>query len=144
ESEEAACAKKIVTALATRAFRQPPSNSDLDRLLGFYQNGRKDGGFETGIEQALSRILVDPRFVFRFEREPANVPAGTPYRIGDLELASRLSFFLWSSIPDDELLDTAIQGKLHDPLMLEKQTRRMLADPRSNSLATNFGGQWLY
>ena len=112
--------------------------------MAFYQNGRKNGGFDAGIEQALARVLADPRFVFRFEREPANVPAGRPYRISDLELASRLSFFLWSSIPDDELLDLAMQNKLHDPAVLEAQTRRMLADPRSEALVTNFGDQWLY
>jgi hypothetical protein len=138
------CAKKILSALALRAYRQPPAGTDLDTLLSFYQTGRKSGNFDNGIEQAVSRLLVDPRFVFRFEREPANVPVGRPYRIGDLDLASRLAFFLWSSIPDDELLDLAIQGKLHDPAMLEKQTLRMLADQRSEALVTNFGDQWLY
>src|SRR5204862_4911333 len=97
-----------------------------------------------GIEQARGRVLGDPRFMFRFEREPGNVATGAAYRVSDLELASRLSFFLWSSIPDDELLNVAIEGKLHDPAVLEKQTRRMLADPRSEMLVTNFGGQWLY
>src|SRR5262249_33236309 len=145
EREEAPCARKIITALATRAFRQPPAAAgDIDTLLTFYDAGKNDGGFESGIEQALARILVDPRFVFRFEREPSDVPAGSAYRVSDLELASRLSFFLWSSIPDDELLNIAAQGNLHDPAILEKQTRRMLADPRADSLATNFGGQWLY
>ena len=144
ESEELACAKKILTALARRAYRQPPEGTDLDTLLSFYQSGRKDGNFENGIEEALARLLVDPRFVFRFERNPAGVPDGSAYRISDLELASRLSFFLWSSIPDDELLDVAIKGKLHDPAVLEQQTRRMLADARSEALVTNFGGQWLY
>jgi cytochrome c551/c552 len=144
ESEEASCAKKILTALARRAYRQPPEGADLDTLLSFYHSSRKDGGFENGIEQALARLLVDPRFVFRFETNPAGVPEGSPYRISDLELASRLSFFLWSSIPDDELLDVAIQGKLHNPAVLEQQTRRMLADARSETLVTNFGGQWLY
>ncbi len=104
EADEDACAKKIVSTLAQRAYRQPPSALDQDTLLSFYQNGRKNGGFDAGIEQAVSRVLADPRFVFRFEREPANLPTGRPYRISDLELASRLSFFLWSSIPDDELL----------------------------------------
>jgi len=144
ESEEAPCAKKILSELARRAYRQPVQGSDLDTLLTFYQSGRKDSSFDNGIEQALARLLVDPRFVFRFERSPSNVPDGSVYRISDLELASRLSFFLWSSIPDDELLDVAIQGKLHEPAVLEQQTRRMLADPRSETLATNFGGQWLY
>jgi hypothetical protein len=144
EADEAACAKKILSTLALRAYRQPPSGADLDTLLSFYQAGRKNGSFDTGIEQALARVLVDPRFVFRFERDPAGVAAGGAYRVSDLELASRLSFFLWSSIPDEELLGLAIQGKLHDPAVLEKQTLRMLADPRSGALVTNFGGQWLY
>jgi cytochrome c551/c552 len=144
EAEEDACAGKIVATLAQRAYRQPPSTLDQDTLLGFYRVGRKNGGFDAGIEQAVSRILADPRFVFRFEREPANVPAGSPYRISDLELASRLSFFVWSSIPDDQLLDLAIQNKLHDPVVLEAQTRRMLKDPRSETLVTDFGDQWLY
>jgi hypothetical protein len=126
------------------AYRQPPSGADLDTLLSFYQAGRKSGSFDLGIEQALARVLVDPRFVFRFEREPAGTAAGATYRVSDLELASRLSFFLWSSIPDEELLDLAVQGKLHDPAVLEKQTLRMLKDSRSEALVTNFGGQWLY
>ena len=144
ESDEAACAKKILSTLALRAYRQPPSGADLDTLLSFYQAGRKSGSFDIGIEQALARVLVDPRFVFRLEREPAGVAAGSIYRVSDLELASRLSFFLWSSIPDEELLDLAVQGKLRDPAVLEKQTLRMLKDPHSETLATNFGGQWLY
>ena len=144
EAEETPCAKKILTALATRAYRQPLAPADLDTLLTFYQSGRTNSDFDAGIEQALSRILADPRFVFRFEREPDAVPPGGAYRISDLELASRLSFFLWSSIPDDELLDIAAKGRLHEPAVLEHQARRMLADARAESLATNFGGQWLY
>jgi hypothetical protein len=144
ESEESDCARKILSTLARRGYRQPPSPSDLDTLVSFYQTGRKAGNFDAGIESALARVLVDPRFVFRFEREPATVSSGAPYRISDLELASRLSFFLWSSIPDDELLDLAIQGKLHEPAVLEKQTRRMLADEKSEALVTDFGDQWLY
>ena len=144
ESEEAGCAKTILSTLALRAYRQPPSGADLDTLLSFYQTGRKNGSFDLGIEQALARVLVDPRFVFRFEREPAGVAAGSAYRVSDLDLASRLSFFLWSSSPDQELLDLAVQNKLHDPAVLEKQTRRMLADPRSEALVTDFGDQWLY
>ena len=144
ESEEINCARKILSSLAQRAFRQSPSPDDLDTLLAFYQNGLKNGGFNAGIEQALSRILADPRVVFRFEREPANVPAGRSYRISDVELASRLSFFLWSSIPDDELLGLANRNKLHEPAVLEAQTRRMLADDRSEALVTSFGDQWLY
>jgi cytochrome c551/c552 len=144
EADEEACAKKIVSTLAQRAYRQPPSALDIETLLGFYRDGRKNGGFDAGIEQAVSRVLADPRFVFRFEREPANLPAGRPYRISDPELASRLSFFLWSSIPDDELLGLAMQNKLHDPAVLEAQTRRMLKDPKSETLVTDFGDQWLY
>jgi len=143
-AEESACAKQIITTLAQRAYRQPLTAQDLDTLLGFYQTARSSGSFENGVEQALARVLMDPRFVFRFEREPASVKAGTAYRISDLELASRLSFFLWSTIPDDELLQAAIQGKLHEPAVLEAQTRRMLADPKSSTLSTNFGGQWLF
>jgi cytochrome c551/c552 len=144
EADETPCARKILSTLAQRAFRQPPSADDLDTLLSFYQNGRKNGGFDAGVEQSLARVLADPRFVFRFEHEPENVPAGRPYRISDLELASRLSFFLWSSIPDEELLGFAMQNKLHDPAVLEAQTRRMLADARSDALVTSFGDQWLY
>jgi hypothetical protein len=144
ESEEPACARKILSALARRGYRQPPSAEDMDTLLSFFANGRKNGTFDAGVEAAVARVLADPRFVFRFEHEPAGVAPGTPYRISDLELASRLSFFLWSSLPDDELLDKAIQGKLHEPAVLEAETRRMLADSKSSSLATDFAGQWLY
>jgi hypothetical protein len=111
--------------------------------MPFYQNGSSQKGFEGGIEMALRRVLVDPEFVYRKEAEPIDKPAGTAYRITDLELASRLSFFLWSSIPDEELLTAAAAGKLRDPLILERQVRRMLADPRSQALITNFSGQWL-
>ncbi len=142
-TEDTACAKKILGTLATRAYRRPATDSDLELLLGFYQRGRNEGTFETGIRSAIERILVDPRFIFRFEREPDDVPAGSAYRITDLELASRLSFFLWSSIPDDELLNLAIEGKLHEPAILTQQTRRMLADDRSQALVSNFAGQWL-
>ncbi len=142
--EETACAKQILSTLARRAFRRPATDSDLETLLSFYQAARNQGTFESGIERALARILVDPRFVFRFESEPAKLPSGAVYRVSDLELASRLSFFLWSSIPDDELLNLAIEGKLQNPAVLEQQTRRMLADPRSESLVTNFAGQWLF
>ncbi len=144
ESDEATCAKKILTSLALHAYRQPPSAADLDVLQGFYQNGRKSGSFDAGIEQAIARVLVDPRFVFRFEKAPSGVAAGAVYRVPDLELASRLSFFLWSSVPDDELLNVAIAGKLHEPAVLEQQTRRMLKDAKADALVTNFGGQWLY
>src|SRR5262249_5736910 len=119
-SDELSCARQILRTLARRAFRQPVLDSDLamETLLGFYQTGRSQGTFETGIEQALARILVDPRFLYRFESEPANVQVGASYRLSDLELASRLSFFIWSSIPDDELLNVAIQGKLSQPAEL--------------------------
>jgi hypothetical protein len=120
------------------------TDADVETLMGFYQDGRKRAGFESGIRQALARILVGPRFVFRFESDPDSVAPGAAHRITDLELASRLSFFLWSSIPDDELLTLASQDKLHEPATLERETRRMLADPRSESLVTDFGGQWLY
>ncbi len=144
EADELACAKKILSALGRRAYRQPISDTDLTTFIGFYQSGRRNATFEAGIQQALSRVLIDPRFVFRFEREPENLAAGAIYRVSDLELASRLSFFLWSSIPDDELLNLAIQNKLHDPVILQRETRRMLADPRSEPLATDFASQWLY
>jgi hypothetical protein len=143
-TEEPACAKKIVSTLARRAYRRPVLDADIQPLLNFYREGRKTGDFDKGIEMALRRILSDPQFVFRFERDPANIPAGTAHRVTDLELASRLSFFLWSSIPDDELLGAAEQGKLKDPAVLQQQVRRMLKDSRSQSLVTNFSGQWLY
>jgi hypothetical protein len=142
--DEPACARQILSTLARRAYRRPVTDADLKTLLDFYESGRRDANFDAGIEQALARVLIDPRFVFRFESEPAHTAAGGIYRISDLELASRLSFFLWSSIPDDELLDLAIQNKLHEPAVLDRQTRRMLADPRSETLATNFAEQWLY
>jgi len=144
DTDEATCARQITAKLATRAYRQPVAETDLEALMTFYRAGRKQGGFEGGIQQALARILVGPRFVFRFESDPENLPAGAVHRISDLELASRLSFFLWSSIPDDELLALAAQHKLHEPAVLEQQTKRMLADPRSTALVTDFGGQWLY
>ncbi len=144
EQEEAGCANRILSTLARRAYRRPVNEADLQTLMEFYEKGRQGATFDAGIEQGLARVLIDPRFVFRFEHEPADLPAGSIYRVSDLELASRLSFFLWSSIPDDELLDLAIQNKLHEPDVLARETRRMLADPRSETLATNFAGQWLY
>jgi hypothetical protein len=143
-SEEIPCARKIIATLARRAYREPVSDSDLETLLGFYQEGRNRGNFDNGIEMALRRMLASPQFVFRFERDPANATPDTNYRISDLDLASRLSFFIWSSIPDDELLTLASQGKLKNPAVLEQQVRRMLADSRSQSLVDNFAGQWLY
>lgn len=141
---EAVCARQIVTALARHAFRRPATAQDTEMLMGFYQQGKnEDGKFDTGIERALERVLADPEFVFRKEGEPANLKAGQSYRVSDLELASRLSFFLWSSIPDDELIDLASQNELHEPAVLEQQVRRMLADSRSDRLVVNFAGQWL-
>jgi len=140
---ETLCARRILTTLARRAYRRPVTESDLAPLLTFFQTGRAKSGFDGGVQLALQRVLSDPEFVFRAEREPA-AAAGTAYRISDLELASRLSFFLWSSIPDDELLTVAGQGRLKDPAVLDRQVRRMLADPRAESLVSNFAGQWLY
>ncbi len=144
-SEEVGCAKKILTTLARQAYRRPITPSDTETLLSFYQSGRNQAGnFDAGIERALRLILSSPEFVFRFERDPATVAAGSAYRIDDLELASRLAFFLWSSIPDDELLNLASANKLSDPATLDREIRRMLADSRSQALASNFAAQWLY
>ena len=123
---------------------EPLTPADLQLVMGFYRTGRRGGSFESGIEMALQRILASPKFIFRIERDPENIPAGTAYRISDVELASRLSFFLWSSIPDDELLKLAGEGKLKDPAVLDREVRRMLADPRSQALVSNFAGQWLH
>jgi mono/diheme cytochrome c family protein len=144
-AEETPCARKLLTNLATQAFRRPVAESDpsIETLMSFYEAGRKEGDFETGVQQALARLLVDPRFIFRFEEEPASVKPGAVYRISDHELASRLSFFLWSTIPDAELIDVAKKNKLHEPRVLEAQVRRMLADPRSDEFIENFAGQWL-
>ena len=141
--DEAACAKQILTTLARRAYRRPVTDKDLSTLMPFYEEGRKQA-FDQGIQTALERLLVSPQFLYRIERDPAGAKAGTAYRVSDLDLASRLSFFLWSSIPDDELVNVASQGKLKDPQVLEAQVRRMLADPRSDSMVTNFAAQWLY
>ncbi len=143
-SDELPCAKRILSTLERRAYRRPVTEADLADLLPFYTAGRAESGFDMGIQKALERLLVSPQFLFRIERDPPNIAPGTPYRVSDVELASRLSFFLWSSIPDDELLKTAEQGKLKDPAVLEQQVRRMLADPRSESLVTNFAAQWLF
>src|SRR5688572_13426447 len=141
---EVACARRILSTLTRRAYRRPVGDVELRDLMPFYEAGRKEGSFDLGIQKALERLLVSSQFLFRIERPPANVAAGTPYRVSDLELASRLSFFLWSSIPDDELLEAAVAGTLKDPKVLDQQVRRMLADPRSESLVTNFAAQWLY
>ncbi|MEO8099691.1 MAG: DUF1592 domain-containing protein [Acidobacteriota bacterium] len=144
KTDETACARTIISTLVKHAFRRPATPSDLAAVLEFYQGGRSDGGsFDDGIEAALQRILADPEFVYRDEPEPAGLVAGKSYRVSDLALASRLSFFLWSSVPDDELIDLAAQGKLKDPVVVEKQVRRMLADPKAESLIGNFTGQWL-
>jgi uncharacterized protein DUF1592/uncharacterized protein DUF1588/uncharacterized protein DUF1585/uncharacterized protein DUF1587/uncharacterized protein DUF1595 len=143
-SQEQPCAKQILTTLARRAYRRPATPLDVATLMEFYENGRRGGTFDDGIELALRRLLASPQFLVRGEREPAQVPAGQPYRITDLELASRLSFFLWSSIPDDELITVASRGRLANPKVLEQQVRRMLADPRSDALISNFGQQLLY
>jgi len=142
-SEETACARRILSALIRRAYRRPISEADLERPMAFYREGKSERDFEAGIGKALTAVLVNPEFLFRVEADPAKTPAGAAYRISDLELASRLSFFLWSSVPDDALLDAAIRGELRRPEVLERHVRRMLADPRSYNLASNFAGQWL-
>jgi len=141
--KEEQCAKTILATLMRRAYRRPIAKAEVDGPMAFYRTARAGKDFDAGITSALSAVLINPEFLFRVESEPKNVPAGGVYRISDLELASRLSFFLWSSIPDDELLAAAIAGRLSRPEELENQTRRMLADRRSFNLATNFAGQWL-
>jgi hypothetical protein len=143
-ASETACARAILTTLARRAYRRPATAQDVEALMRFYTDGRHGGTFEDGIELALRRVLTSPQFLVRAEKEPAAVPAGRSYRINDLELASRLSFFLWSSIPDDRLISLASQGRLSDPAVLAGQVRRMLADPRSDALVRNFAQQLLY
>jgi hypothetical protein len=143
KGRERDCASQILSRLARHAYREPVSKAELEPILDFYDTGRRHGGFETGIQRGLERILASPRFAFRVERDPDAVAPGTPYLISDVELASRLSFFLWSSIPDEMLLDVASRGRLKDPAVLEEQVRRMLADSRSSALVDNFAGQWL-
>lgn len=138
-----ACAKEIFSALAKRAYRRPVTNEDLAELMLYYNDGAKQGGFEPGIREGITGMLASPFFLYRGERVPAGLKPGDKYPITDLELASKLSFFLWNSIPDDELLDLAAKNKLSDPVTLDKQTKRMLADPRSDTLASNFVFQWL-
>ncbi|MDQ2944442.1 MAG: DUF1592 domain-containing protein, partial [Acidobacteriota bacterium] len=142
--EEEPCAHTILSTLARRAYRRPVTDADLKPLLAFYRTGRREGAFDDGIEMALSALLVSPNFLFRVEREPAGSAPGSTYQISDYELASRLSFFLWSSIPDDQLLQLAGQGKLKDPDVLSAQVTRMLSDRRSNAFVSNFAGQWLF
>jgi hypothetical protein len=143
--EERPCARKIIANLATHAFRRPlqADGDEVEFIMRFYEAGQETGGFESGVQHALAYILMDPRFLYRFEEEPRTIKAGQPYRIDDLDLASRLSFFLWSSIPDDELLRVAAEKRLHEPAELERQVRRMLADTKSSALADNFAAQWL-
>ncbi len=142
--DEEACARRIVSSLVKHAYRRPSTLADMQALMPFYFSGRSEGGtFDDGIEATLQRVLADPEFVYRGEAEPAGAVPGKPYRVSDLALASRLSFFLWSSIPDDELIDLAAQGRLRDQAVLDQQVRRMLKDPRSEALVSNFTGQWL-
>ena len=140
---EGPCAREILSRLARRAYRRPVTDDDLQTLLGFYETGRAERGFEAGIQKAIERVLVAPEFLFRIEREPPDLAPGTAYRLTDLELASRLSFFLWSSIPDEALLSAAEAGRLHEPAELERQVRRMLADARARALVDDFASQWL-
>ncbi len=142
-AEEASCAREILSTVARRAFRRPVTGGDLDTLVAFYEAGRRSGGFETGIQRALESVLVDPEFLFRVERDPVDAEPGAIGPISDLELASRLSFFLWSSIPDDELLDAAARGELRDSDVLGRQVRRMLAHSRAQALVDGFALQWL-
>jgi len=141
---EAPCAKQILSTLARRAYRRPVTDGDVATLLAFYEKGRAERNFDLGIQRALERLLVSPQFLYRIERDPAGAAPGSVHPVSDLELASRLSFFLWSSIPDDELLNVAASGKLKQPDVLEQQVKRMLADPRSESMVSNFAAQWLY
>jgi len=146
QAQESGCARTILTSLAHRAFRRPVTPADIQPLMVFYQKGRTPGDFDSGIQRAIQAMLVSPDFLFRFERDPAASAKGAPapaHRVTDVELASRLSFFLWSTIPDDELLGLAQKGTLSDPAVLDRQVRRMLDDARADTLVTNFAGQWL-
>ena len=144
QADEVGCARQILATVARRAYRADVSEGDLATLIDFFRQGRTDGGsFDSGIDLALRRVLASPKFIFRTERDPAGAAAGSPYRVSDVDLASRLSFFLWSSIPDDELLDAASRGTLSRPATVERQARRLLADPKAESLIDNFLGQWL-
>ena len=142
-AENESCAIEIISRLAGQAFRRPVTDEDLESLIGFYRRGEEDGGFDAGVRSAVQVILAKPEFIFRFEKKPAEVLPGQSYRIADLELASRLAYFLWSSIPDEELIRVAIEGKLQDQATLEQQVKRMLDDRRAETLATNFASQWL-
>ena len=142
--DDSTCAKKLLSTLARRAYRRPVTDAEVDELLRFYQAGRKRGAFDRGIQESLTFILASPKFLFRAEPDPPQAAAGVPYPVSDVELASRLSFFLWSTIPDDDLVTLAAQGRLHEPATLERQVRRMLADPKSKTLVDNFAAQWLF
>jgi hypothetical protein len=145
DREAAACAEEILTSIAKRAYRRPLADEERERLMSLYTAERDKGrDFETGVQTALAYILVAPQFLFRVEQDPEGAAPGSLYEIGDIELASRLSFFIWRSLPDDELIDLAVAGRLGDPGVLEAQVGRMLADPRASSLARDFAGQWLY
>src|SRR5262249_19986083 len=143
-ADETRCARTILTNLSRRAFRRPVSARDIEPLVALYERGRHDGDFDTGIQHALEAVLVAPEFLFRMEHDSSRRAASGVHRVSGVELASRLSFFLWSSIPDEELLDLAEHDRLRDPEVLRRQVRRMLADPRSQALVNNFAGQWLY
>jgi len=145
QPDEIRCARTILNTLASRAYRRPVAvtGADMDTLVDFYRQGREHGTFESGLQRAVARVLVDPQFLFRFERDPASLAPGAAFRLTDIELASRLSFFLWSSIPDEALMADARKGTLHTPAVLGPQVKRMLADPRADALVTNFAGQWL-
>ena len=143
-TKDEACARKSFSTLARRAYRRPVNAADVDPLMVFYREGAAQGGFDEGMERGLRRLLVSPEFLFRVERDPSPVPAGRAYRISDVELASRLSFFLWSSIPDETLLTLAERGQLSSSTVLAREVRRMLADPRADAFVTNFAGQWLF
>jgi hypothetical protein len=142
-AEETPCARQVIGSVARRAFRRPVTDADMGALMNFYEAGRKASDFDAGVRRALTAVLAHPDFLFRSDQPTENLPPGTVYRIDDLALASRLSFFLWSSLPDDQLLELAGQRKLHEPEVLKAQVKRMLADPRSITIAKNFGSQWL-
>jgi hypothetical protein len=142
--QETACAKQILGKLAMLAYRRPVTDQDVSALMSFYQQGRTERNFELGVQTAIERLLVSPQFLYRAEKDPVNLSAGSSYRLSDMEMASRLSFFLWSSIPDEELIQVASRGQLKDSAVFEKQVRRMLADQRSEAMVSNFAAQWLY
>jgi mono/diheme cytochrome c family protein len=143
-ADETPCARRILTTLARRAYRGPVATSDINMLMTFFAQGRKTGDFEQGIQQAIARLLISPKFIYRVEEEPARLAADGTYRISDIDLASRLSFLIWSSIPDDQLLDIAASGKLREPAVLQQQVRRMIQDRKADALVKNFAGQWLF